>query len=154
MSKMTNETEPKQRECQKLFVCMMSFSPIIIMAICFAVWRPILVPFPLKVVKMLALHISADNQRLLDNDLLLLETEWKLYEMEKQFGQQRCNKNEDRSRKDVTWLTVMVSDDFVVPALVLGDSIQTFSCHKTMIALISGNVSNDIHKTRIIGSVY
>ena len=78
----------KQRECQKLIVCMMSFSPIIIMAICFAVWRPILVPFPLKVVKMLALHISADNQRRLDNELLLLETEWKLYEMEKQFGQQ------------------------------------------------------------------
>ena len=146
MSKMTNETEPKQRECQKLIVCMMSFSPIIIMAICFAVWRPILVPFPLKVVKMLALHISADNQRLLDNELLLLETEWKLYEMEKQFGQQRCNKNEDRSRKDVSWLTVMVSDDFVVPALVLGHSIQTFSCYKTMIALISGNVSKDTQK--------
>ena len=94
---MTNETEPRQRECQKLIVCMISFSPIIIMAISFAVWRPILVPFPLKVVKMLALHISDDNQRLLDNELLLLETEWKLYEIEKQFGQQRCNKNEDRS---------------------------------------------------------
>ena len=146
MSKMTNETEPRQRECQKLIICTLSFSPIIIMAICFAVWRPILVPFPLKVVKMLALHISADNQRLLDNDLLLLETEWKLYEMEKQFGQQRCNKNEDRSRKNVSWLTVMVSNDFVVPALVLGYSIQTFSCHKTMIALISGNVSKDTQK--------
>ena len=35
---MTNETEPKQRECQKLIACTMSFSPIIIMAICFAVW--------------------------------------------------------------------------------------------------------------------
>ena len=99
-----------------------------------------------QVVKMLALHISADNQRLLDNDLLLLETEWKLYEMEKQFGQQRCNKNEDRSRKNVSWLTVMVSNDFVVPALVLGDLIQTFTCHKTMIALISENVSKDTQK--------
>ena len=35
----------------------------------------------------------------------------------------------------------MVNDDFVVPALVLGQSIQTFSCHKNMIALISRNVS-------------
>ena len=34
----------------------------------------------------------------------------------------------------------MVNDDFVVSALVLGYSIQTFSCHKTMIAPISENV--------------
>ena len=56
--------------------------------------------------------------------------------MEEQFGQQKCNKNEDRSRKDVTWLTVMVSNDFVVLALVLGCSIQTFSCYKTMMAFL------------------
>ena len=28
--------------------------------------------------------------------------------MERQFGQQWCHKNEDRSRKNVSWLTVMV----------------------------------------------
>ena len=66
--------------------------------------------------------------------------------MERKFGQKWCHENEDRSRKNVSWLTVMVSNDFVVPALVLGYSIQTFSCHKTMIALISGNVSKDTQK--------
>ena len=137
---MTNETKPKKCESQKI-ICTLSFSPIIIMAIFFAVWRPILVSYSFRVVKILAIHMSNDKQRRLDNELLLSKTEWKLYEMEKQFGQQWCNKTEFRSRNDVTWLTVMVNDDFVVPALVLGQSIQTFSCHKNMIALISRNVS-------------
>ena len=130
------------------------------MVICIAAWRPILVPYSYEYVKMVASHVSNDTKRRLDNELLSLKAEWKFYELERKFGQHWCHENEDRSRKDVSWLTVMINDDFVVcalvpcvrlrettacqgTALVLGHSIQTFSCHKTMIALISGNVSND-----------
>ncbi|KAJ7362067.1 hypothetical protein OS493_013156 [Desmophyllum pertusum] len=40
----------------------------------------------------------------------------------------------------------MVNDDFVVPALVLGHSIRTFSCQKNMIAFISERVSEGTRK--------
>ena len=112
------------------------------MVICIAAWRPILVPYSCEYAKMVASHVSNDTKRRLDNELLSLKAEWKFYEIERKFGQQWCHENEDRSRKNVSWLTVMVSNDFVVPALVLGHSIQTFSCHKNMIALISEIVNN------------
>ncbi|PFX30635.1 Glycogenin-1 [Stylophora pistillata] len=44
-------------------------------------------------------------------------------------------------KKKVTWLTIVVNDEFAIPALVLGDSIQTFSCQRNMIALISDTLS-------------
>ena len=40
----------------------------------------------------------------------------------------------------------MVSDDFVVSALVLGNSIRTFSCHTNTIGLISKDVSENTRK--------
>ena len=118
MSKMTNETEPRQRECQKLIICTLSFSPILIMVICIADWRPILVPYSYEYVKMVASHVSNDTKRRLNNELLSLKGEWKFYEMERKFGQKWCHENEDRSRKNVSWLTVIVIDDFVISALV------------------------------------
>ena len=67
---------------------------------------------------MVASHVSNDNKRRLNNEQLSLKAGWKFYEVERTFGQKWCHENEDRSRKNVSWLTVMVNDDFVVSALV------------------------------------
>ena len=88
------------------------------MVICIAAWRPILVPYSYEYVKMVASHVSNDTKRRLNNELLSLKAEWKFYEMERKFGQKWCHESEDRPRKNVSWLTVMVNDDFVVSALV------------------------------------
>ena len=66
---------------------------------------------------MVASHVSNDTKRRLNNELLSLKAEWKFYEMERKLGQKWCHENEDRSRKNVSWLTVMANDDFVVSAL-------------------------------------
>ena len=96
--------------------------------------------------KIVAFHIINDKQRSLDNELLLARKEWKFYQLERRFRQRWCQETNVRSRKNVAWLTVMVSDDFVVSALVLGNSIRTFSCHTNMIALISKDVSENTRK--------
>ena len=117
LTDMTLGTKQKNYESRKL-VCMIFFSPILILVICIAAWRPMLVPYSYEYVKMVASHVSNDTKKRLDNELLCLKAEWKFYEMERKFGQHWCHENEDRSRKNVSWLTVMVSNDFVVPALV------------------------------------
>ena len=61
---------------------------------------------------------QADTKRRLNNELLSLNAEWKFYEKERKFVQKWCHENKDRSRKNVSWLTVMVNDNFVVSALV------------------------------------
>ena len=144
---MSSETELTTQESRsRKTICMLLCTPFIIFTVCIAAWRPILIPYSYKFVKIVSLHIINDKDRFSDNELLLARKEWRLYQLERQFGKQWCNKNEFGPRKDVAWLTVMVNDDFVVPALVLGHSIQTFSCHKNMIALTSGNVSKDTQK--------
>ena len=67
---------------------------------------------------MVVSHVSNDTKRRLNNELVSLKAEWKFYEMERKFGQKWCHESEDRPRKNVSWLTVMVNDDFVVSALV------------------------------------
>ncbi|EDO35741.1 predicted protein, partial [Nematostella vectensis] len=44
-------------------------------------------------------------------------------------------------RTDFTWLSALVNDEYVIPAVVLGHSIKTLSCVKKMLVLVSDEVS-------------
>ena len=142
---MSNKTESIDQKSQK-GICVSICIPLVVFAFSVVVWRPILVPYSYKFVKIVAFHIINDKQRSLDNELLLARKEWKFYQLERRFRQRWCQETNVRSRKNVAWLTVMVSDNFVVSALVLGNSIRTFSCHTNMIALISKDVSENTRK--------
>ena len=142
---MSNKTESIDQKSQKR-ICVSICIPIVVFAFCVVVWRPILVPYSYKFVNIVSFHIINDKQKSLDNELLLARKEWKFYQLERRFRQRWCKETNVRSRKNVAWLTVMVNNDFVVPALVLGNSIRTFSCHTNMIALISKDVSENTRK--------
>ncbi|KAJ7378097.1 hypothetical protein OS493_024760, partial [Desmophyllum pertusum] len=86
-----------------------------------------------------------DEQRFQENKLQFAHKDWRMYQIESRFGQDWCKENV-KPRSDVTWLTIVVDEDFAVPALVLGHSIRTFSCQKNMIALISETVSEGTRK--------
>ena len=90
--------------------------------------------------RLIISEVASDHQRLLDREMQLASKEWRLYELERRFGQQWCKENV-APRSDVAWLTVVVNDEFIVPTLVLGHSLRTFSCQKNMIAFISNDVS-------------
>ena len=142
---MSNKTESIDQKSQK-GICVSICIPLVVFAFCVVVWRPILVPYSYKLVNIVSFHTINDKQKSLDNELLLARKEWKFYQLERRFRQRWCQETNVRSRKNVAWLTVMVSDDFVVSALVLGNSIRTFSCHTNMIALISKDVSENTRK--------
>jgi len=108
-------------------------------------WRPLLLTVFFRYAKLIISEVINDKQRILDNQLQFAAKEWRLYEIESRFGQDWCKENV-KSRSDVTWLTVVVNDKFVVPALVLGYSLRTFSCQKNMIVFISEEVSTDAVK--------
>lgn len=91
--------------------------------------------------RLIISEVASDHQRLLDRETQLASKEWRLYELERRFGQQWCKENV-APRSDVAWLTVVVNDEFIVPTLVLGHSLRTFSCQKNMIAFISNDVSD------------
>ena len=136
---MENDKAAGKGSCRT--ICALSFLPVFIGAVCVVAWRPILLPYSFKYVRIVVSHIVSDKQRFLDNQLQFAHNEWRLYQMETRYGQTWCKDNR-ASRSNVAWLTVMTNDDFVVPSLVLGHSIRTFSCHKNMIAFISENLSD------------
>lgn len=117
-----------------------SLLPILVVVVSFVAWRPLLPSHLLRYSKLIIAEVMNNNQRFLDNELQAVSKEWRLFELERRFGQDWCRENVV-SRGDVTWLTVVVNDDFVAAALVLGHSIRTFSCQRNMIAFISVEVS-------------
>ena len=137
---MKNERVKEKGSCRT--VCILCLSPMFIAAILVVAWRPILLPYSVKYVKLAVSHIVHDKQRFFDNELLFAHKEWKFYQMETRFGQDWC-KEHGKSRSNVTWLTVMVGDEYITPALTLGDSIRTFSCQQNMTAFISKSVSEE-----------
>ena len=141
---MKNEKAAVKGSCRT--ICALSFLLVLIGAICVVAWRPILLPYSFKFVRIVVSHLVNDKQRFLDNELQLAHNEWRFYQMETRYGQTWCKDNRV-SRSNVTWLTVMTNDDFVVPSLVLGHSIRTFSCHKKMIAFISESLSETTRET-------
>ena len=121
-------------------IFMVSFIPSFIVVVFLVVWRPLLLSYFFRYAKLIISEVINDKQRFLDNELHFAAKEWRLYQIESRFGQDWCKENV-KSRSDVTWLTVVVNDEFIVPALVLGHSLRTFSCQKNMIAFISEEVS-------------
>ena len=99
-----------------------------------------LLPYFFRYAKLIISEAMNDKQRYLDNELQIAQKEWRMYQIESRFGQDWCKENM-KSRSDVTWLTIVVDENFAVPALVLAHSIRTFSCQKNMIALISDTVT-------------
>ena len=132
--------EPTKEKASRGTICTLCWGPVFVIIICLVAWRPILLPRSFKIVKATVSDIWNDKQRFLDNEWQLAHREWRFYQMESRFGQDWCKEN-TAPRGDVTWLTVAVNDEFVVPVLVLGHSIRTFSCQKNMIVFISEAVS-------------
>lgn len=126
-------------------ICIISFIPTLIVVVFLIVWRPMLLPYSFRYAKLVISEVLKDKQRFLDNEMELAFKEWRMYELETRFGQEWCKENIE-PRSDVTWLTVVVNDEFVVPALVLGHSITTFSCQKNMIAFIAEEMSEGSRK--------
>ena len=83
---------------------------------------------------------STDSHRFADNDRILTEQAWRLHAFETRFSQEFYCKDKP-GREDVAWLTVLVNDKYLVPTLVLGHALRTFSCQKTMLAFLSEGVS-------------
>ncbi|XP_020632367.1 WD repeat-containing protein 66-like [Orbicella faveolata] len=96
--------------------------------------------------KLIVSEASKDEMRRQDNKLEVAYKEWRMYQIESSFGQDWCKQKKIESRGDVAWLTIVVDDKFAIPALVLGHSIRTFSCHKNMVVLISERVSQGTRK--------
>ena len=132
--------QTKEKWIPRTIYMVTPFIPILIVLVILVVWRPTLLSYFFWYAKLIVLEVINDKQRFLENELQVAGKEWRLYEMERRFGQDWCNENVE-SRSDVTWLSVVVNDEFIVPALVLGHSIRTFSCHKNMIVFISEDVS-------------
>ena len=120
------EKERTKEKVTRRTICMLCFAPMLMVAVLVVAWRPILFGYSFTFVKMVVSHILNDKQKFLDNQLVFAQMEWRLYQMETRFGQDWCKENV-ASRSDVTWLTVMVNDEYVIPALSLGHSIRTNS---------------------------
>ncbi|KAJ7362064.1 hypothetical protein OS493_013153 [Desmophyllum pertusum] len=126
-------------------LCVVTLIPTSILVICLVVWRPLMLPYFFRYTKLIISEAMNDEQRFEENKLEFAHKEWRMYQIESRFGQDWCKENV-KPRSDVTWLTIVVDEDFAVPALVLGHSIRTFSCQKNMIALISETVSEGTRK--------
>ena len=116
-------------------------SLVILFAMFIHVWKPFLISYLFSYTRLIIQEISYDRQRSFQNNFVLAQKEWRFYKLESRFGQQWC-KEKGEPREDFAWLTVVVNDAYVIPALVLGYSIRTFSCYNTMIAFVAGDVSS------------
>ncbi|XP_015751116.1 PREDICTED: glycogenin-1-like [Acropora digitifera] len=130
----------KKEKGSRRTIFLVAFVPTIIFVGLLLVWRPLLVTYFFRYSRLIISEVAGDHQRLLDREMQLGSKEWRLHELERRFGQQWCKENV-APRSDVAWLTVVVNDEFIVPTLVLGHSLRTFSCQKNMIAFISKDVS-------------
>lgn len=130
-------------------ICALSVLPTLTVVIFLVVWRPLLLPYFFRYARSIISECMNDKQRIQENELLLAQKEWRMYKLESRFGQDWCKENM-KVRSNVTWLTALVNDLFVVPTLVLGHSIRTFSCQKNMMVFISEKVSegarNALHR--------
>lgn len=126
-------------------ICALTLIPIIIVIFVF-VWRPLLLPYFFTYTKIIISESWNYEQRVQENTMELAQKEWRMYQIESRFGQDWCKKQHIKSRSNITWLTIVVDENFASAALVLGHSIRTFSCQKNMIALISETVSEGTRK--------
>ena len=139
------ESSRTRQKGSRRTICVIAFIPSLIVVIFLVVWRPLLLPYFFGYAKMVISEFMIDKQRFQDNQMQLARKEWRMYQIESRFGQDWCKENA-KPRRDVTWLTVMVNEDFAAPTLVLGHSIRTFSCQKNMIVFVSEKVSEATRK--------
>ena len=139
------ESSRTRQKGSRRTICAIAFIPSLIVVIFLVVWRPLLLPYFFRYAKMVISEFMIDKQRFQDNQMQLAQKEWRMYQLESRFGQDWC-KESVKPRSDITWLTVMVNEDFAAPTLVLGHSIRTFSCQKNMIAFVSEQVSEGTRK--------
>lgn len=138
--------EMKKGTCRKSYYgILISLSVIIVVGLLLA-WGPIPPPYYLKIANYVLKDVMSDEERFLENELQLALKEWRIYQIESRFGQEWCKENFTSRKNNVTWLTIVVNDEFAIPALVLGLSIQTFSCQRNMVALISDTLSTETHR--------
>ncbi|XP_078347238.1 glycogenin-1-like [Oculina patagonica] len=126
-------------------ICAITLIPILTLVIFLVVWRPLFLPYFFRYSRLIISEAMNFEQRREENKMELADKEWRMYQIESRFGQDWCKENV-KSRSDVTWLTIVVDENFASAALVLGHSIRTFSCQKNMIALISETVSEATRK--------
>ncbi|XP_048580247.1 glycogenin-1-like [Nematostella vectensis] len=100
--------------------------------------------YGLKYAEEIIASIGADGQRREDNLRIMSEMQWDFMKIQEKYMWNEC-----RSRKairDVMWLSVLVNDEYVIPAVVLGHTIRVFSCVKTMTVFVSNEVSKSGQK--------
>lgn len=96
--------------------------------------------------------ISQEACRRSNRDDLVAQQYWQLYRSESQYYQKDCKAQGIRCPDKFTWLTAMVNDQYVIPAIVLGHGLRKFSCCHNMLALVTDNVSQDSRKAlRAVG---
>ena len=127
-------------------ICALTLIPTLIIVIFLFVWRPLLLPYFLTYTKIIISESWSYEQRVQENKMELAQKEWRMYQIESRFGQDWCKEQHIKSRSNITWLTIVVDENFASSALVLGHSIRTFSCQKNMIALISETLSEGTRK--------
>eukprot|EP00117_Sycon_ciliatum_P033218 scpid68817/ scgid25609/ Glycogenin-1 len=84
--------------------------------------------------------MARDSQRYVTETQLLGEMTWRLHKYELNFNHQTC-KSQVMVKKKVAWLTAMVNDDFVVPAIALSYLLKKLSCYQDRIVMVSTGVS-------------
>ena len=134
-------TQTQQETCSRT-----AFAVTLIVLILFFMWRPLLLTYFFRYIKLIVSEASKDETRRQEVKLEVAYREWRMYQIESRFGRDWCKEKKIESRSDVTWLTIVVDDKFAVPSLVLGHSIRTFSCYNNMIVLISERVSEGTRK--------
>ena len=107
---------------------------------CWALKFLILETYLLPYARVILEFAFNDSERSLADREMLVEQAWRLHQFESRFSQQYyCH--DKPIQKDVAWLTVLVNDKYIVPALVLGHSLQQFSCQRNMLAFVSKEVT-------------
>lgn len=82
-----------------------------------------------------------DTKRVNEAHRITVEDRWRLMELERVYGQSECQRLGRTSNPKWAWITAIANDQFVLPSVVLGHTLNVFSCQHNMIALVSRDVS-------------
>ena len=138
-------TPERERRSHRKILALILIATVLIVTFAF-VFRPLLLPYFFTYAKIIISESWNYEQRLQEIKMELAHKEWRMYQIESRFGQKWCKEKHIKSRSNITWLTIVVDENFAPSALALGHSIRTFSCQKNMIALISETVNEGTRK--------
>ena len=89
---------------------------------------------------MYTLVVNDTDRRDTAHDIMAGER-WRLMELERIYGQNECKRKGRVSNPKWGWITAIANNKFVLPSVVLGHTLNVFSCQRKMIALVSRDVS-------------